>query len=87
MVRVWYQSNNAVKGALSASEYLELIEVDEIEPVEDLWFGENYCLMFMEPIENKDGSVTYRHPRIHLDINDIRSICMKCGNAVDCCVC
>jgi len=87
MVRIWFQPNNAVKGALSRSEFEELFELDEIEPFDDLWFGENFCIMFIEPTVLEDGSVKLHHPRIHLDINDVRSICLVCGNSVDCCVC
>lgn len=44
------------------------------------------AIEFIKPTM-KDGVLIYHHPRLTFDINDIRTICLNCGNSPDCCTC
>ena len=73
MSRVWYSGT----GALSDQEMHELMDSDEIEPVDA--FEDQYLVLSF----SKCGVVR----GLLFDICDIRTICLDCGNGVDCCVC
>jgi hypothetical protein len=73
----WFTPNNAVRGALSAYEWLEVPHLDEIDPLDD--FEDMQITLHFRT----DGSLI----GLCFDICDIRTICLMCGNGLDCCVC
>jgi len=77
VVDEWFCLGNAVRGALSASESLELFCMDEIDPLDD--FEEFHIALHFR----RDGYLI----GLCFDICDIRTICLECGNSLDCCVC
>ena len=77
VVDEWFCIGDAVRGALSASESLELFCLDEIDPPDD--FEEFHIALHFR----SDGYLI----GLCFDINDVRTICLECGNSLDCCVC
>jgi len=77
VVDEWFCLGNAVRGALSASESLELFSLDDIDPPDD--FEEMHIALHFR----SDGSLI----GLCFDVNDVRMICLECGNSLDCCVC
>jgi hypothetical protein len=77
VVDEWFCIGDAVRGALSASESLELFCLDEIDPPDD--FEDVHIALHFR----SDGSLI----GLVFDVCDIRTICLECGNSLDCCVC
>ena len=73
MSTVWYSGT----GALSDQEMHELIEIEELNQLMRLKIN-TWFFHF-----SKCGVVR----GLLFDICDIRTICLDCGNGVDCCVC
>jgi len=73
----WYCLDDAVRGALSASEWSELFCLDELDPLDD--FEEFHIALHFR----RDGYLI----GLCFDICDVRTICLECGNSLDCCVC
>jgi len=73
----WFCLGDAVRGALSASESLELFCLDEFDPLDD--FEDVHIALHFR----RDGYLI----GLCFDVNDIRTICLECGNSLDCCVC
>ena len=77
VVDEWFCIGNAVRGALSASESLELFCLDEIDTHDD--FEDFHIALHFR----SDGSLI----GLCFDVCDVRAICLVCGNSLDCCVC
>lgn len=65
---------------LDAVNYCEAFDgADDLIP-------HHMALLFIPPTF-KDGMTIYHSPRLCFDINDVRTICLNCGNSPDCCTC
>ena len=83
MPNTWTDLRTHIDGVLTFSEHFD--GADDLIP-------HHLALQFIPPtIEvNDDGDIVntiYHHPRLCFDINDIRIICLNCGNSTDCCTC
>jgi hypothetical protein len=83
MPTTWTDARTDIDGSLTFSESFD--GGDDLIP-------HHIALQFIPPSievdENGDVvNVIYHHPRLCFDINDIRIICLNCGNSPDCCTC